>query len=283
VGAKGVGGYAALDINAPATLGTGDNGRPYASLGRFIRIDSWGQRLDTRYDSLQIALNKPFTHGLLFKGAYTLSKAMNEADCDGRCTLSYNTPGEEYRNWAHAGFDRRHNFTLGFAYQLPWQSGGGYDNIAKAIINDWQVNGVFAAFSGTPFNITASGTSLNTPSNMQTADVAGSFDVTGNIGSTGPWFDTTQFAQPTGVRFGTVTRNQFYGPGGYALDFSMFRTFLVGGERRLEFRLEAGNILNHAVNGNPNGNLTSGTFGQITGINGNYPARQFRLGLRFTF
>jgi hypothetical protein len=283
VGAKGVGGYAGLDINAPLTLGGGDASRPYASMGRLIRIDSWGQRLDTRYDSLQIALNKPFTHGLLFKGAYTLSKAMNDADCDGRCTLSYNTPSELGRNWAPAGFDRRHNFTIGFAYQLPWQSGGTYDNILRTIVNDWQLNGVFAAFSGTPYNMTASGTSLNTPSNMQTADMTGSYEVTGKIGNQGAWFDTTQFAQPTGVRFGNTTRNQFYGPGGYTLDFSTFRTFPMGGQRRLEFRVEAGNILNHAVNGTPNGNVTSGTFGQITGINGNYPARQFRLGLRFTF
>ena len=36
VGAKGVGGYAALDINAPLTLGGGDASRPYASLGRII-------------------------------------------------------------------------------------------------------------------------------------------------------------------------------------------------------------------------------------------------------
>ena len=35
----------------------------------------------------------------------------------------------------------------------------------KAIVSDWQLNGVFAAFSGTPFTVTASGTSLNTPSN----------------------------------------------------------------------------------------------------------------------
>ena len=78
VGAKGTGGYAALDINAPQTIGVGNAGRPYASMGRLIRIDSWGQRLKTDYDSLQIAVNKPFTHGLLFKGAYTLAKAMNQ-------------------------------------------------------------------------------------------------------------------------------------------------------------------------------------------------------------
>src|SRR5207247_646586 len=63
VGAKGTGGYAALDINAPTVLGGGTPSRPYFALGRSLAINSWGQRLRTRYNSLQIALNKPFTHG----------------------------------------------------------------------------------------------------------------------------------------------------------------------------------------------------------------------------
>ena len=67
-------------------------------LGRIIAINSWGDRLKTNYQSLQVALNKPFTHGLLFKGAYTLSKSMNQSDNDGRATLTWNTPSELYRN-----------------------------------------------------------------------------------------------------------------------------------------------------------------------------------------
>ena len=43
---------------------------------------------------MQVALNKPFTRGLLFKGAYTLSKSMNDHDEDGRATLAWNTPSE---------------------------------------------------------------------------------------------------------------------------------------------------------------------------------------------
>jgi hypothetical protein len=239
--------------------------------------------LKTEYNSLQIALNKPFTNGLLFKGAYTLGKAMNESDNDGRATLSYNTPSELHRNWAPAGFDRRHNFQLGFAYALPWQSQGSYENIAKAIIGDWQINGVFAAFSGTPWTATASGTVLNTPSNSQTADQVAPLNIVGNIGAAGVWFDRASFIQPVGVRFGNTGRNQFYGPGAYNLDLSVFRMFPLGGSRRLEARVEAGNVLNHAVYGNPQGSITSGTYGQITGINGNYPERNVRLGLRFSF
>jgi len=284
VGAKGTDGYAWIDINAPTTLGGGNASRPFASLGRTRNLLSWGARLKTRYDSLQVALNKPFTHGFLFKGAYTLSKAMNENDGDGRTGVDWNTPSEYYRNYARAGFDRTHNATLGFVYALPWQSQGSMSkNIGRALIEDWQFNGLVAAFSGTPFTVTASGTTLNTPSNPQTADLVGSFTTPGAIGASGVWFDPAAFAQPTGVRFGTTGRNQFRGPGGATLDFSVFRIFPMGGARRLEARVEAGNVLNHVVYGGPSTNLQSSTFGRITGINGNYPERQVRLGLRFTF
>ena len=89
--------------------------------------------------------------------------------------MNWNTPSELYRNYALAGFDRPHNFQMGFAYALPWQTKSGYDNVFSAIVNDWQVNGLLAAFSGTPFTVTASGTALNTPSNTQTADLNGTF------------------------------------------------------------------------------------------------------------
>ena len=290
VGAKGVDGYAALDINAPLTFGGGDASRPYASLGRIIAINSWGDRLRTRYDSLQVSVNKPFTHGFLLKGAYTLAKAMNESDNDGRATLLFNTPSQLGRNWAPAGFDRRHNLQVGFVYALPWQGkGNGYDSIAKALASDWQFNGMFAAFSGEPFTMTANnGASVNTPSNQQTADLVGSYTVRGDVAPNGTFFDTSAFVQPTGVRFGNTGRNQFHGPGGNDLDLSVFRIFPMGAQRRLEARVEIGNLFNSGVFQNPQNDVTSGTFGQITAVRNNngvafYPERQVRLGLRFSF
>ena len=254
VGAKGVGGYAGLDINAPLTLGGGDASRPYLRMGRIQPIWSWGARLPTKYQSLQVALNKPFTKGFMFKGAYTLSKAMNYGtDADGRATLSWNTPSELWRNWSPAGFDRRHNFQMGFAWALPGQSvDGSYNSIGHAIFGDWQLNGVIAAFTGSPFTMTASGTVLNTPSNTQTADQVGDYNILGNIGNAGKWFDTASFVNPTGVRFGNTGRNQFYGPGAWTTDLSIFRSFALGGQRRLEARVQGNNIFNHPVFGNPN-------------------------------
>ncbi len=118
---------------------------------------------------------------------------------------------------------------------------------------------------------------------MTRCDLVGTYNVTGDVGAAGAWFDTAAFAQPTGVRFGNTGRNQFYGPGGYNLDFSIFRVFPVGGARKLEARWEVANLTNNEVFGNPQGNVTSGTFGQITGINGNYPERMMRLAIRFSF
>ena len=149
---------------------------------------------------------------------------------------------------------------------------------------------MFAAFSGTPFHVIASGTSLNTPQNTQTADLVGEFTVLGNAAPNGLWFDTAAFAQPTNVGFGNITRNQFYGPGGKNFDFSLFRSFPMGGTRRIEARIQANNIFDWVVYANPQNNITSGTFGQITGIAGDaaltnaaYRERSVSVGLRFSF
>jgi hypothetical protein len=288
VGAKGDGGYAWIDINLPTTYGGGAASRPYFStFGRQNAILSWGQRLDTEYNSLQVAFNRSFNRGFMIKGAYTLSKSMNESDNDGRTGLSgWEHPNEQWRNWAVAGFDRTHNLQLGFVYQLPWQNqGNGYSNVGAAIIQDWQINGVVAAFSGTPFTVTADGTSLNTPGTTQIANLVSDFNVLGNIGSSGKWFDTTAFAQPQGQTFGDTKRNQFRGPGAWNVDFALFRTFPLGGQKQIEFRFQANNIFNHAVFANPNGSITAATFGQITAIGGgqSYPERQMQFGLRFQF
>ena len=266
VGTRGDGGYADLDINAPVTVGSGNAGRPYFSRGRTIDLKSWGQRLKTRYHALQIAVNRPFTKGVLLKGAYTLSDSKNMADDDGWVGLNYNTPSEIGRNFAHAGFDRRHNFQLGFVYQLPWRGDGGYTNIAQAVVADWQLAGTFAAFSGTPFTVTASNTGLNTPSNMQTADLVGEVTKVGEVGASGVYYEKAAWAQPQGVTFGNTGRNQFYGPGGVNLDMSLSRGFPLGATRRLEFRAEANNVTNTPKFGNPQGSITSGAFMQITGI-----------------
>jgi hypothetical protein len=299
VGARGDGGYAAIDVNAAQTIGGGNASRPYASRGRTTSINQFGQYLITRYHALQLALNRPFTNGLLLKGAYTLSRAKNNSagnnlngggapDEDGRVTFAYNQPELFDRNYALAGFDRTHNMQMGFLYQLPWQSGAGAMNIGKAIVSDWQLNGVVAAYSGAPFTVIANGAVLNTPGAVQTADLVGDVRKTGAVGSSGTFYDPSAWAQPQGVRFGNTGRNSVRGPGGWNLDFGVFRAFRLGATRRLEFRLDAINVTNTPKFANPNGDVTSGNFMRITDVAGGqaapqYPTREVRVGVRFAF
>ena len=135
----------------------------------------------------------------------------------------------------------------------------------NAIANDWQVNGVLAAFSGNPFTVTASGTSLNTPSNQQNGRPRRHVQRAWNIGASGQWFDTVgiRAANRRPVRDhrpGPVLRSRAVEPGLLPVPFVPGRR-----TRRLEYRLQAANLLNHPVFGNPSTSVTSGTFGQITG------------------
>ena len=131
---------------------------------------------------------------------------------------------------------------------------------------------MFAAFSGTPFTVTADGTSLNTPSNQQNADLVGDVQRARQhrrrpaSGSTPP---RSRSRPACGSATRTATSSTV--PAATTSTSRSSARSRSAGTRRLEFRVEAGNILNHAVYANPQGNLTSATFGQITGVERELP------------
>jgi hypothetical protein len=269
----------AINVNNAQRMGAGGLDRPYLiSHGRQLAVDVFKPYRRVTYDALQLGVTRPFLSGLLIKGHYTYSRSWSLA-------TNYQLPTAEAqdRNWALAGGDRPHTLAMSFVYQLPWHSSFSGFNILRAVINDWQVNGIFQAFSGAPFTVTADATTLNTPGNTQTADLVGSVTKVGKIGADGVYYDPSAWAQPDGVRFGTSTLNQFRGPGGWNLDFSLFRTFPLGRGQRLEARIEAANVTDTPKFANPTSSLTSGDFMRIFGLNGAFSGREVRLALRYSF
>jgi hypothetical protein len=127
---------------------------------------------------------------------------------------------------------------MGFVYQLPWQSGSG-GNPLRLIINDWQLNGVAAMFSGRPFSVTGSNADLDTRRTSRSANQVGDLTLVNEIGGSGLLLRPAGLCRPALKTVGNTERNQFYGPGGFNLDASIFRSFPIGGARRIEFRLEA--------------------------------------------
>jgi Carboxypeptidase regulatory-like domain len=290
VGSASVRGFAFLDINAGQIPGAGDAGRPlFEKFGRTSTTREWDGRTHSIYHSLQTTINRRLSNGLLLKGAYTWSKAIDEANYGDWTEFLWNAPTVYYRNRALASFDTPHNFQMGFLYELPFGPGKPWatSGTTSAILRDWQLNGVFAAYSGRPFQLTASGTSLNMPHNQQTPDqVKDDVAILGNVGDDGTYFDTTAFARVTAVRFGNVGRNTMRGPGVTNLDLSLFRTFKMGGRYNVQVRAEAFNATNTPHFSNPNGSVNSSNFGKILSTDGSWAmgrSRQFRFGLRFAF
>jgi hypothetical protein len=269
------------DINASGA-GQGQDGQPlFQAWGRTAftwKFDGW---LSSNYHSLQMALNKPFSKGFFMKAAYTYSKAMNRVDDDGWANSSWNSPEVLYKNYGPAGYDRTHIFQLGFVAELPF--GKGSSSPAAAIVKNWTLNGIVSAFTGTPFTVTASGASVNSRGNQQTADLVGTPTLLGGIGAGNPYYDPSAWAPVTAVRFGNTGRNTVRGPGWWNVDLSLFRRFPIGNKFSLEARVEAFNLTNTPHFNNPNGNVNSGSFMTITGTSANSPERQIRLGVRVQF
>ncbi len=279
--------FADLEINAAAP-GAGTAGRPLnARFGHSVDTWAWNGYLSANYHALQVAVNRRAADGLLLKGAYTFSKAINWTDEDGWTgTIMWNWQPVFSRNRALAGYDIPHMLQMGFVYELPAGRGKRFatSGVARWLLGDWQVNGVFASFQGRPITATAAQGALNAPGNTQTADqIKPEVKKLGCIGPGQPFYDTSAFAAPTGVRFGNVGRNTLRGPGAVNLDLGLFRRFPIREPWTLELRAEAANVSNtpHFVFNSTTSSISESNFLTITSAQPDQ--RQVRLGLRLSW
>ena len=219
----------------------------------------------------------------MLQGAYTWSKAINMTDDDGWAAVNWNWAPVFNRNRAPAGYDRTHVFQIGWVYDLPFGKDKPYVNsgFLSHVIGNWEVDGVMAAYTGTPFNVTAPGSSLNAPNNMQTADqVKPDVQKLAQAGPGGWWFDPTAFATVKDQRFGTLGRNVMRGPGVFNTDLTLARTFPIKERMNIQFRTKWYNMPNSVHLSNPNGDSSSGNFMRILSSSNE---RQIRFGLRLQF
>jgi hypothetical protein len=288
VGTRTVRSLADQDINA-APIGGGNESRAFNRPlygNRIVSLKAWNGWADANYHSLQTSLNRRVSSGLVLKGQYTYSKAMNMTDDDGWAGMTFNYWDYLDRNRARAGYDQTHVFTMGFVYDLPFGEGQPHlqSGVGSAILGNWQINGVYTAASGRIDDITASGGALNAPGNTQFADqVQDNANLSRGSRTADRWFNTDAFANVTEQRFGTSGRNIMQMPGLHNLDLSLFKNIPISERFRAQFRIESFNFTNSPHYGNPSLSVTSGSFGRITSTNGNARNRSVRFGLRLEF
>ena len=273
------------NINAGAP-GGGQASQPYNQLnGRTAGTLMWDGYLSSNYHSLQAAFHKSLSRGLLLKGSYTWSKAIDMTDDDGWAGVDWNYAPAFHRNRAPAGFDRTHIFNVGWVYELPFGKNGMFmkSGIGSKLFGGWNVNGVIAAYTGSPFTVYADGSSLSAPGNTQTANqVKTIVDYPHGIGPGQTWFDTSAFAPVTTATFGNSGRNTLRGPGTWNTDLMIDRKFKITERIDTDFRAEFYNLPNtsHFSNNNLDTSVNDSTFGQISG---SFGERQIRFGLRLGF
>ncbi|HEY7500742.1 MAG TPA: TonB-dependent receptor [Vicinamibacterales bacterium] len=251
---------------------------------------------DSQYDALQARIDRRFSNGFQMAVSYTLSKSTGisgNANSDG--TLRINIPEYYDLNKSLSDFDRTHNLNITSVVELPfgphrrWMNDAG---VLSQIVGGWQVNNIVSFYSGTPFSVTASGTSLNAPENEQRADqVKSDVAILGGIGPTSAWFDPLAFAPVTAARFGTAPFNVMRGPGVASWDLGIFRQVELPRGANLQVRAEIFNVTNRPRFSNPGGNVSNlrlnpdGTVANLNGyavITGTQDGseRQVRFGVR---
>ena len=292
VGTRTVRQLIAVNINAALQPGAGNAGLPlFSRFGRIAATTIYKNAAGSSYDSLQATADRRFVGGILAKVAYTWGKAIGLSD-NSAGGLTWNMPSQYARNRAVAGYDRTQNFRFASVFELPFGKGKLWANqnlAARMLLGGWQINGIFSAYTGTPFTVTASGASLNAPGSTQTADqVKATVQKLGGVGPGQPFYDPSAFVPVREVRFGTSGRNILRGPGVINLDLGLFRQFNVGERRSIQFRAESLNFTNTPHFANPNSTADSATFmiisstsGQDSNLEGQ--ARQIRFTLRISF
>jgi Carboxypeptidase regulatory-like domain/TonB-dependent Receptor Plug Domain/TonB dependent receptor len=254
---------------------------------------------NSNYNSLQVSLEKRFSHGLQAQLAYTFSKSFDQASSfEGELN-----PLDPHATYSLSQFDARHRFVLSYVWQLPIPK---YSGFTGKVLSDWDISGIYTYQSGFPIRITSSADNELMYSAFfeypGEPDQLAPFHKVDRKASGGYWFDPNSFTEnasddtqppcsdgPTFNcfdpslfgRIGNSRRTICCGPPVNNVDFALHKVLPMGETRRFEFRAEFFNLLNHPQFANPDNDTTDGSdFGRIKRAK---EPRQIQLALKFYF
>ncbi len=271
------------------------------------------------YHSGVVEVRRRFTRGLYFQANYVFSKVLTDASGTGQTKfdpLLDNAQPQLER--ARADFDLTHAFKGNFTYELPVGKGHRFapsNPVLNRFLSGWNMTSIFTWQSGAPFSILSNRGTLNraarssgkntavtTLTAQQLSLFTGVFSQSGQVYAISPVFvspttgrgvpsDTLTctplvtggFCNPTAGTVGTLTlaRNAFSGPRYFNWDFSVFKQTSITESKKLEYRAEFFNVLNHPTFFVGDQNVNSSTFGAISStLSG---ARLIQMSLRFIF
>jgi len=275
-------------------------GCPVDGVPVFSNIFSENTIAHSNYNSLQVLLEKRYSHGLQFQAAYTLSKSLDNASSfeSSLNPLNFNS------TYGPSLYDARHRFVFSYVWLLPVPK---YDGFKGALLSGWQTSGILTFQTGFPIRITSADDveelssfffeppgepNLVAPFHTVDPRMGGCQLGTGPLAGAGApacvhlsgvVFDQNLFTNATVApgTIGNAPRSICCSPGIANFDAGLFKGFSLTERLRAEFRAEFYNLFNHTQLYSVDGNISDGsTFGKA--LKAREP-REIQFALKFIF
>ncbi len=221
------------------------------------------------YDSLNVKLQKRFSHGVVAVVNYDHSRLMER--------VSYLNGGSYALEKRVSTYDRPDSLVVSGLYELPVgkgkQFGSHMNPVLDGVVGGWQLSSIYSFHSGAPLswgNLIYLGGALNY--NGENVNHA---------------FDTTAFNTVTSQQLSQNVRtfpsqfNNLRVDHTNNVNLTLTKTFTIRERVKVQFRAESFNLCNKPLFGAANLSATSSSFGVITTQTNN--PRYIQFGLRVTF
>ena len=243
--------------------------RPYDSIGYTSTISMLDPIANSSYNSLQFTVTRRMARGLSLNASYVWAKAIDDLAADPGSATDF-AISDQYDIGLDRGLstlDMPQHFVASLIYELPRVTRFGL--LGKEVLSGWQVNAIETLATGNPFNVLSNVDSNLDTINTDRPNLVGNPNLQGDrskLSKIGEYFNTSAFQPvPAGTPYGSSPRDPVVGPGEVNTDFSAFKQFPIHDRLNLLYRIEAFNLFNNTNLNNPNGTLTSPSFGVITG------------------
>lgn len=225
---------------------------------------------NSTYHAASGQLIRRFSNGFQMTAAYTWSHLIDDTTAEVFSTVLSPRRVEDFQNLradrADSALDRRHRFVSSFIYELPWLRNHA-NGFVRTVFGGFSFAGTFTAESGEKATVLSgidsnlNGDAAADRAIRNPAGVRGTgstvTELTNSAGEIVAYLADNPNAEYIRAGLGAITnsaRNTLQLPGINNLDFSIFKNFRIGENRRIQLRADFFNAFNHPqyIPGSPN-------------------------------
>jgi hypothetical protein len=237
-------------------------------------VDEFSSGANSAYEGLSTSVQRRLANNVSATANYTWSHCdTTDYGGDTGQTNNVNTSNLNPSNLNYmkgdcsaGAVDQRQIFNLTVAARTPTFS----NRAVRLVATGWTLSTIVRYHSGGAITVTDSADNLLTGVGSQRPNLIGNpisptqGDACANLAPCVSWFTSTAFAVPAANVLGSSSVGEYRGPGFTDVSMSLIRGFQIREKLRMDFRVDAFNVLNAVRLNNPGASISTSTFGEIT-------------------